>query len=145
MFKEGQIVICISDVYECKEGKTYLVKKDSEGSLYVGENEEEGIYLAYSNDEEQTFSCLFGKPSIRYFAVKFELKKAITDLFKYYPMVTDLYSLTTHLGVKEREDRFFISNLRISKVYELLRDGDYIYIDRRGEYHSIKKEELENM
>ncbi|WP_432475905.1 hypothetical protein [Enterococcus faecium] len=70
-------------------------------------------------------------------------------------MVMDLYSLTTDLVVKEREGRFFIRNLRISKVDDtlapiergtvLLRDGDYIYIDRRGEYHSIGKEELENM
>lgn len=68
-------------------------------------------------------------------AVQFNRLKAEKDVAKYYPMVTDLASSTTALGVEEREDRFFISTLEGSMT---VIDGDYIIQGVEGEFYPCK-------
>lgn len=72
--------------------------------------------------------------------VQFDRSKAEEDVAKYYPMVTDLASATTALGVEEREDRFFISTLEGSMT---VKDGDYILKGIEGEFYPLKKEFFE--
>ncbi|WP_227644918.1 hypothetical protein [Enterococcus faecium] len=73
-------------------------------------------------------------------AVQFDRSKAEEDVAKYYPMVTDLASLTTVLGVEEREDRFFISTLERSMT---VKDGDYIIQGVEGEFYPCKPDIFE--
>lgn len=73
-------------------------------------------------------------------AVQFDRSKAEKDVAKYYPMVTDLASSTTALGVEEREDRFFISTLDGSTT---VIDGDYIIQGVEGEFYPCKPDIFE--
>lgn len=73
-------------------------------------------------------------------AVQFDRSKAEKDVAKYYPMVTDLASSTTALGVEEREDRFFISTLDGSMT---VIDGDYIIQGVEGEFYPCKPDIFE--
>ncbi|EGP5298423.1 hypothetical protein D9Y92_07405 [Enterococcus faecium] len=73
-------------------------------------------------------------------AVQFNRSKAEKDIAKYYPMVTDLASSTTALGVEEREDRFFISTLEGNMT---VKDGDYIIQGVEGEFYPCKPDIFE--
>ena len=73
-------------------------------------------------------------------AVQFNRLKAEKDVAKYYPMVRDLASLTTALGVEEREDRFFISTLEGGMA---VIDGDYIIQGVEGEFYPCKPDIFE--
>ncbi|WP_226831748.1 hypothetical protein [Enterococcus faecium] len=73
-------------------------------------------------------------------AVQFDRSKAEEDVAKYYPMVTDLASLTTALGVEECEGRFFISTLERSMT---VKDGDYIIQGVEGEFYPCKPDIFE--
>lgn len=73
-------------------------------------------------------------------AVQFNRSKAEKDVAKYYPMVTDLASSTTVLGVEEREDRFFISTLEGNMT---VKDGDYIIQGVEGEFYPCKPDIFE--
>lgn len=73
-------------------------------------------------------------------AVQFDRSKAEKNVAKYYPMVTDLASSTTALGVEEREDRFFIYTLEGSMT---VKDGDYIIQGVEGEFYPCKPDIFE--
>ncbi|HAQ0506974.1 TPA: hypothetical protein IWP35_000828 [Enterococcus faecium] len=70
-------------------------------------------------------------------AVQFDRSKAVKDVEKYYPMVTDAGKLTTAEGIEESENRFFISDSTLEGNITV-KDGDYIIQSAEGEFYVRK-------
>lgn len=64
-------------------------------------------------------------------AERFDIKKAEVDCFKYYPMVQDMYDLTSaELPPHRAGERFSLKDLHHSSV---IHDGDYICKESNGQ------------
>ena len=74
-------------------------------------------------------------------AIQFDIRKAEDDCFKYYPMVQDMYDLTsTELPDHRPGERF---NLRSCHHTTLLHDGDYIVQDSNGQMYVVNQDIFE--
>lgn len=70
-------------------------------------------------------------------AIQFDIRKAEEDCLKYYPMVQDMYDLTsTELPPHRAGERFSLKDLHHSSV---IHDGDYIVQGFNGQFFVIDK------
>lgn len=79
--------------------------------------------------------------SVEVKAIRFDIRKAEDDCFKYYPMVQDLYELTkTELPDHRPGERFSLRSLHHAAV---LHDGDYIVQGSNGQMYVVDQDAFE--
>lgn len=83
----------------------------------------------------------FIRRSVEVKAIQFDIRKAEDDCFKYYPMVQDVYELTS-AGLPDHRpgERF---SLRSPHHVAVLHDGDYIVQGSNGQMYVVGKEAFE--
>lgn len=70
-------------------------------------------------------------------AIQFDIRKAEDDCLKYYPMVQDMYDLTsTELPPHRAGERFSLRSLHHSSV---IHDGDYIVQGNNGQFYIVEE------
>lgn len=75
--------------------------------------------------------------SVEVKAVQFDIRKAQKDCLKYYPMVQDMYELTSAELPDHRDgERFSLRSIHHSSV---VHDGDYIVQGNNGQFYIVDK------
>lgn len=68
-------------------------------------------------------------------AIQFDIRKAEEDCLKYYPMVQDMYELTSaELPDHRVGERFYLKDIHHSSV---IHDGDYIYKESNDQCFAV--------
>lgn len=79
--------------------------------------------------------------SVEVKAIQFDIRKAEENCLKYYPMVQDMYDLTTaELPDHRAGERFSLKDLHHSSV---IHDGDYIVQGSDGQFFVVDRASFE--
>lgn len=79
--------------------------------------------------------------SVEIKAIQFDIKKAEKNCLYYYPMVQDMYELTSaELPDHRAGERFSLRSLHHSSV---IHDGDYIVQGNNGQFYIVDKGSFE--
>ncbi|KRN88186.1 hypothetical protein [Ligilactobacillus acidipiscis] len=74
-------------------------------------------------------------------AERFDIRKAQENRLKYYPMVQDMYDLTSAKLPNHRAgERFYLKDMHHSSV---VHDGDYIVQGNNGQFYIVDKGSFE--
>lgn len=80
--------------------------------------------------------------SVEVKAIRFDIKKAEKNCFYYYPMVQDMYELTSReVPAHKAGERFYLKDNHHSSV---IHDGDYIVHGNNGQFYVVDKDSFEN-
>ncbi|MBN7275520.1 hypothetical protein GNF18_10245 [Ligilactobacillus pobuzihii] len=80
--------------------------------------------------------------SVEVKAIRFDIKKAERNCLYYYPMVQDMYDLTSaKLPDHRAGERFYLKDIHHSSV---IHDGDYIVQGNNGQFYIVDKGAFES-
>lgn len=79
--------------------------------------------------------------SVEVKAIRFDIKKAEKNCFYYYPMVQDMYELTSReVPAHKAGERFYLKDNHHSSV---IHDGDYIVHGNNGQFYVVDHDNFE--
>ncbi|HJE96607.1 MAG TPA: hypothetical protein K8V00_03210 [Ligilactobacillus acidipiscis] len=80
--------------------------------------------------------------SVEVKAIQFDIKKAEKNCLYYYPMVQDMYDLTSaELRDHRAGERFYLKDIHHSSV---IHDGDYIVQGNNGQFYIVDQDSFED-
>lgn len=83
----------------------------------------------------------FIRRSVEVKAIQFDIRKAEDDCFKYYPMIQDMYELTSReVPAHKAGERFYLKDNYHSSV---IHDGDYIVHGNNGQFYVVDNGDFE--